>query len=380
MSGILRNTLRLVGTAKYATNNPTKYLRSMELITNRLNHSLSPLGLHNSNLQSSNDIQAKKTTNFWGTIRAAGRKILSIFVDKDEIATSNLGFFDVSLNSSHLYLITPNKQSALILPPTFSTKLNERSIQPQSNKKAYNEETSAFYLDKWHVLLDGDELTVKLKDTGETFILKHSVHVKAQKNLPKLNKDGELIIAAPRLDPHAAIKSAKITSTNESKISSFTEYPPLTWQCTPFEQFFRYGHGVPASLIEENNEEITDTPNSFGMVKLQFPMTVTLEGTPVKIKIKDSDDNFTVYHNVVIKAEKDPNVSSKTEDKKSEIGTLRMALESGNIMIESSPDTKTNQVAYIKQEVVIEIDFDSKVPSILVYPYIKYLVSVDENK
>ncbi|KAF7995384.1 hypothetical protein HCN44_006491 [Aphidius gifuensis] len=180
----------------------------------------------------------------------------------------------------------------LILPPTFSTKLNERSIQPQSNKKAYNEETSAFYLDKWHVLLDGDELTVKLKDTGET----------------------------------------------------------------------------------------TDTPNSFGMVKLQFPMTVTLEGTPVKIKIKDSDDNFTVYHNVVIKAEKDPNVSSKTEDKKSEIGTLRMALESGNIMIESSPDTKTNQVAYIKQEVVIEIDFDSKVPSILVYPYIKYLVSVDENK
>ncbi|KAF7996344.1 hypothetical protein HCN44_001976 [Aphidius gifuensis] len=41
MSGILRNTLRLAGTAKYATNNSTKYLRSMTLKASRF-HSTQP--------------------------------------------------------------------------------------------------------------------------------------------------------------------------------------------------------------------------------------------------------------------------------------------------------------------------------------------------
>ncbi|XP_044001671.1 uncharacterized protein LOC122847877 [Aphidius gifuensis] len=167
MNGVLRNTLRLVGTAKYATNNST-YLRSMMLTTNRLNHSLPLLQSNDPNdngSEISHATRAKKIwTNFWGTIHATGKKI-SIF--KEEIKTSNINDFEVSFSSSKASLFSQEIKKNCIFPSIFCTELNGGLIIPKSNKTGEKKKTS-FEIGHWNASFAGDSLVLHSKTKCQT--------------------------------------------------------------------------------------------------------------------------------------------------------------------------------------------------------------------
>ncbi|KAF7996352.1 hypothetical protein HCN44_001984 [Aphidius gifuensis] len=263
MSEILRNTLRLVGTAKYATNNSTKYLRSITVTTNRLNHSLQSPG---------------PLTNVWTTIRAAGKTLLPTFND-DRIKTSSIGDFEVSLSDSNVNVKVMSDKNIrnLIWPPTFSTEFNGKSIKPESNKNSDIERS--FNVGVCNSLLHGAELKLKLIDSGKTFILKHEIHVKAFQKSPKPVKGGYKRIA-PKLDDRFVYSNAKIIS----KVKGLE----------PKEREFKAANNLLSNKFvespKESQDKITDGPDESGKMKLQIPMTVLLEGASYKMKIKDSDD------------------------------------------------------------------------------------------
>ncbi|KAF7996367.1 hypothetical protein HCN44_001999 [Aphidius gifuensis] len=377
MSGILRNTLRLVGTAKYAPiTNSTKYLRPTTLTTSRINSSL--VLEPNNYVRRSHHAQAiQNSTGSCSTIQAAGKKISSIFAEK-EVKTLNINHnFTVSLDSGEVGLIIPKiffGRKDLIFPSTFNIELNDKSIKPKSNKIAAEEEKTSFKLGNWYGSLDGGKLTLKLKDSNETFILKHTFYVKAENNPPEYSEEEGLLFNPPKLDSNVKVYSAKITSKPDGSKPLHRTYPPVGSKLPP-ELLQRYGRKVPGALLKENDDEVTDGPNSDGRMKLQFPMTVVLEGGQQKIKIKDTDDNFNVYHKVEIRAYKEPaetitNSGSNTGgDKLSKIGILGMQLNSGNLLIEEIDST--GQRILIRQEVDIEIDLDSEIPSILMNSHVK---------
>ncbi|XP_044001683.1 uncharacterized protein LOC122847890 [Aphidius gifuensis] len=377
MSGILRNTLRLVGTAKYAPiTNSTKYLRSMTLTTSRINSSL--VLEPNNYVRRSHHAQAiQNSTGFWSTIRAAGNKISSTFAEK-EVKTLNINNnFTVSLDSGEVGLIIPKiffGRKDLIFPSTFNIKLNDKSIEPKSNKIAAEEEKISFKLGNWYGSVDSGKLILKLKDSNETFILKHTYYVKAKNKPPEYSEDEGLLFDPPKLDFDVGIYSCKIISKPDGLEPLHRTYPPLGINI-PAERVLRYGHNVPDALAKENDGKVTDEPNSDGRMILQFPMTVVLEGGQQKIKIKDTDDDFNVYHKVEIRAYKEPaetitNFGSNTGgDRLSKIGILKMQLTSGNLLIEEIDST--GQRILIRQEVDIEIDLDSEIPSILINSRVK---------
>ncbi|KAF7996432.1 hypothetical protein HCN44_002064 [Aphidius gifuensis] len=291
MSGILRNTLRLVGTAKYAPNNSTKYLRSMTFTTNHLNNSLSLLQPNYLN-HNRFGTQAKKiSTDNGTTIWATGKKILSLFDANEEIKkNANIVHLKVSLSSGKVRLLTPEEEKYLIFPPKFSIKVNEESIDPSNNNIDAKPVTLSFYLGKWHVTLDDDELTLKIRDTGEIFILRHEVYVKALIKPPKQLEDGTYqMVPDPPISDYG-VCGAKIISKQAGLEPFERSFAPRQTKATA-EILKSYGNPISEALIDTKSARIIDdTPNSFGRMKLKFPMTVSLEGAPLQIKIKNSDD------------------------------------------------------------------------------------------
>ncbi|KAF7994994.1 hypothetical protein HCN44_004466 [Aphidius gifuensis] len=380
MSGILRNTLRLVGTTKYAPINSTKYLRSMTLTTSRIDSSLllesNPLHHHES--ERSRDTQAiQNSTSFWSTIRAAGKNLLLSIFD-DGIKTLNIKGFTVSLDSGNIGLITPKiffGRKDLIFPPTFSFELNEKSIEPKSNKIAV-EEIKTFKLHNWYGSLDSEKLTLKLKNSNETFILKHTIHVKAHNNPPPYSEVDGVSFKPPKLDSDVKSYCAKIISQQAGSNPQTRTYLPIGNPMS-VEKLLSYGHDVPDELVTKSNGQVTDCPDQYGKMKLKFPMTAVLEGSQQKIKIKDTDDYFIVYHNVEIQAYKEPaeTITNSGSNTLSKNGIIRMQLSSGNLMIEEAGSS--DQRIFIRQEVDIEIDLNKKIPSILIYPCVKRSMSID---
>ncbi|XP_044021300.1 uncharacterized protein LOC122861158 [Aphidius gifuensis] len=345
MSGILRHTLRLGGTAKYALNNSTKYLRSMTLSTNRLTHS-SPV-------------------NYWTTIQTAGKEILSIFGD-EEVKISDIGCFKVSLTSGKVGLITPKfffGKKDLILPATFNTELNGEPIEPESNKIADEQAQTSFTLDKWDVSLDGGKLTFKLKDSDEIFILKHSMYAKALQKPPKVSETGGVIQTLPTLSSDITNYPAKIISKSEQLGLLERPFPPVN-SYMPVERLEHFGSDVTKSLIKCSNGKITDAPDEFGKMKLFFPMTVLLEGGRQEITTTNSLNTLTVHHEVEIETKKVLSENLKNEfavkkvDERSNIGLLEILLDSGDLIIELTHPN--NQSIIMRQEVVIVIDLDGK--------------------
>ncbi|XP_044001687.1 uncharacterized protein LOC122847895 [Aphidius gifuensis] len=381
MSGILKNTLRLVGIGKYAPINSTKYLRSMTITTSRMNSSLlsepnnNSNNLHHHESEKLRDNQAiQHSTDFRKTIRAAGNKILSIISD-EELKTLDINNFTVSLDNGKVGLITPKRffgRKDLIFPPTFSIELNDKSIEPKSNKIDAEEEKTSFKLGNWYGSVDGGKLSLTLKDSNETFILKHTVYVKAHNNPPKYSENDGLSAISPKLDPDYRIYSAKIISKPEGSKPLERSYSPAGTDI-PAEQLLKYGHTVAKSHLKISNGEVTDGPDEFGKMKLKFPMTVVVEGGQQKIKIKDTDDDFNVYHKVEIQAYNEP-AKNIRRDRLSKNGLLKMQLTSGNLKIEEK--NTDEQWIITRQEVDIEIDLDSEIPSIRIDPHVKTFSSI----
>ncbi|XP_044021309.1 uncharacterized protein LOC122861167 [Aphidius gifuensis] len=342
MSAISRMTLRLVGTAKYTTNNST-YRQSMMLTPNRLNHSIfQPNNLNNTDSEKLQNTQTNEiSTNFWTTIRAAKKKILAIF--GKEIKTSNISDFEVTLGSSRASLFSQEIEEKCIFPSIFRTELNGKSINPRSN--VTHKKKRSFKVGKWwNASLFSDSLVLHLLNHDKIFILKHVVDVKAHISPLKIAKNGG--VHTPRkLDYDIAISPVKITS--DPMQSGFNE---------------------------------TDAPDGSEKMKLHFPMSVSLENQQI-IKIKDSDDTFTVYHTIDIEAF-DKNLPEFLANRKKYIvpgiGILEIALESGDLLIQ--PKYSRNKSIMVKQEVYIKIDVDSEIPSILVCPRLKKFHGAAGNK
>ncbi|KAF7995059.1 hypothetical protein HCN44_004531 [Aphidius gifuensis] len=376
MSAILRNTLRFVSTAKYATNNSTKNLRSMTFTTS-VNNSLpllQPNYLNRNEFEKLQFIQAKKiSTNFGTTMWTAGKKMLSL-ISNEEIKKATIGQLKVSLGSGKIRLLTEKNTKNLIFPPTFNIELNEKLIEPKSNKITNEEEkTLAFKLDQWHVSLDDDELTFKMKDTGEEFILKHAVHVVAHMYPPKPLEDGSYRSNSGTPISDVKVYPAKEISKSDGSEPLDREFPPISTVITP-KQFDTNENDKNDEynplLPKESNQEITDRPNSDGRMKLKFPMTASLEGSRQKILLKDCDDTYTVYHTVDIQASnKLAKIANKKKDGTSKIGKLQMVLYSGELIFE--PRASSLQCVSIKHDVDIEIDLESEIPSILISPHMK---------
>ncbi|KAF7996383.1 hypothetical protein HCN44_002015 [Aphidius gifuensis] len=370
MSGILINPLRFVGTAKYVTNNSTKYLRSMTLTTSVNN--LLPLvqsnHLNHNKFRRLQFTQAKNiSTNFGTTIWAARKKILSLF-SNEVIKKAAIGQLKLSLNSGKVILLTPEGMKNFIFPPTFSIEFNGKPIEPISNKIANKEEQPlAFKLNNWHVLLDDDELIFKLKDTGEKFILKHALNVEAHIYPPKPLEDGSYKFNSVTPISDVIAYPAKLISKSDGSVPLELSWPPIN-AAIPVNRFDSDESEQSKSLLstEKSDKEITDKPNSFGQIKLKFPMTAFLEGARQQILLRDCDDTYDVYHTVEIQASKNLN---KKKDETSKIGKLEMRLYSGDITFE--PRASSKQSVIIKHSVDIEIDLDSEIPSILINPHIK---------
>ncbi|KAF7996343.1 hypothetical protein HCN44_001975 [Aphidius gifuensis] len=357
MSGILRNTLRLVGTAKYAPNNSTKYLQSMTLSTTE-----------------------RISTDFRIFKRIAGRQILSLFA-KQEIKTADFGGLHVSLSSGTVGLITREKHKHLIFPPVFTTELNGRPIEPESNKNNAKKKTLSFSLGKWNVSCNGHELKFNVNDSDEIFILTHAVHVDAYRSRPERLENGgyRSMRKVYFFDDEIISFPAKIIISESEGSKPLIEHEILSENIphSPnIKHHMDYGVVLPKYLDVENiDDEITDKPNKFGEMKLKFPMIVSLEGNQEKLEFKNIDDTLTVSHSVKIQTYKNElrkNLKNEIVDEKkykaSKAGKLLIQLESGEL----ATTTHTDQRVIIKYEVNIEIDLDSEVPSILICPILSY--------
>ncbi|KAF7996312.1 hypothetical protein HCN44_001944 [Aphidius gifuensis] len=258
----------------------------------------------------------------------------------------------------------------LIFPSTFNIEFNGKSIEPKSNK--IDDEvgkTVSFWIDKWNVSLNGDELTLKTKDTDETFILKHALHVKLHKTPSKLLEDGGLKSSPTALfSDEIKMYPAKVISKPEGSEPLVKSYEPVEME--------RQTYANKGSIYE-----LTDKPNEFGRMKLTFPMTASLEGAQQEIHSENMEDTFTVNYTADIQANKNElpknltnGIQKAKKRKTSTIGRLRMQLQSGDLLLETSSKHRV----FIRHEVVIEIDLDSEVPSILINPAIKRHICDDD--
>ncbi|XP_044005710.1 uncharacterized protein LOC122850644 [Aphidius gifuensis] len=334
--------------------------------TTSINNTLSllqPNYINHNKFEKLQSTQAKKlSTNFGTIIRAAGKKISSIFTD-DEIKVSNIDNYEVSLNSGKVGLVTQEIVKNLILPPTFSVEFNGKSIEPKSNIiKDEVVKAVSFRLGKWNVSLKGDELTFKTRDTDETFILKHAVHVKFHRSPPKLLEDGGFESSPRTLFSDKFITyPAKVISKSEQSGLLEKSFPPV-----PMTR--------RVTATEDSIYELTDEPNIFGRMKLKFPMIASLKGAQQKISSENLEDTFIIDYTVDIQANKNKlpgssknGIADSKKDITSKVGILRMQLQSGDLFIEAN----SGQRVFIRHEVNIEIDLDSKVPSILISPGIR---------
>ncbi|XP_044004420.1 uncharacterized protein LOC122849708 [Aphidius gifuensis] len=343
MSAILRNTLRFVSTAKY--------LQTMPHMSYRLNDSMALNGSNYLQCHESKRLYQTQGINSWvyeKTVITSVNKILSVFTGKER-KSSDVGNFIVSLSNREQSLVTPapwfgqfiGQRTRFFLPPTFSTKHNGAKIeQKYSNRIAVEEEKTSYEFGKLNISLDGGELKFKVKDSDETFILKHAVHVEAHNNPSKTLKDGGTKPVSMHLS--SICHNAKIISKTES---------------------------------DESDLRTTAYPNEYKWIKLQFPMTVSFEGARQEVKIDNRDDNLIVYHTVDIQAYKElygklnNETADRNENRKSEVGEIQIQLESGDLFIEArEPCDKS---IYMKHDVHILVNLDNRVPFIAVKPHVE---------
>ncbi|KAF7995817.1 hypothetical protein HCN44_006924 [Aphidius gifuensis] len=195
-----------------------------------------------------NVMNRKDCINSWvyeKTVITSVNKILSVFTGKER-KSSDVGNFIVSLSNREQSLVTPAP----------CTKHNGAKIeQKYSNRIAVEEEKTSYEFGKLNISLDGGELKFKVKDSDETFILKHAVHVEAHNNPSKTLKDGGTKPVSMHLS--SICHNAKIISKTES---------------------------------DESDLRTTAYPNEYKWIKLQFPMTVSFEGARQEVKIDNRDD------------------------------------------------------------------------------------------
>ncbi|KAF7996287.1 hypothetical protein HCN44_001919 [Aphidius gifuensis] len=472
MSAISRMTLRLVGTAKYTTNNST-YRQSMMLTPNRLNHSIfQPNNLNNTDSEKLQNTQTNEiSTNFWTTIRAAKKKILAIF--GKEIKTSNISDFEVTLGSSRASLFSQEIEENFILKHVVDVKAHISPLKIAKNggvhtprkldydiaispvkitsdpmQSGFNETDAPDGSEKMKlhfpmsVSLENQQI-IKIKDSDDTFTVYHTIDIEAfDKNLPEFLanrkkyivpgigileialESGDLLIQpkysrnkrcifpsifrtelnGKSINPRSNVTHEKemafkvgkwwnaslpgdslVLRYNHNKFFILKHVVDVKAHISPLKIAKNSGVHTPRELdfnvaispvkitsdpMQSSFNE-TDAPDGSEKMKLHFPMSVSLENQQI-IKIKDSDDTFTVFHTIDIDAyeEKLPEIFSSHEIKKtSQIGIFEIALKSGDLLIQ--PKYSSNGSIMMKQKVYIKIDVNGEIPSILVCPRLK---------
>ncbi|KAF7995774.1 hypothetical protein HCN44_006881 [Aphidius gifuensis] len=276
MSVILKSPLRLVGTAKYATNNLTQYLRAQEppnnsfiLLTSHSPSDYRSVTFHHT--------QAKiKSKNFWEWMRVSANKIFTPKLPyKNETSSTILGNFFVKQSSGTIELITNNKrQKNFIFPAVFTAKYNGELIAVESDTIASEEKGPiSFRAGGLNLLLDGDKLKFKVKDSDETFILNHAVHITALKKPTQILKGGGIkILPSAHIDDVTAYDAELTLKTPKNE-----EHKKMLRTVNFNYSLFRYAAAAAAA----------DYP---GRVKLQFPMDLSLQGFKHIIKVKETGE------------------------------------------------------------------------------------------
>ncbi|XP_044021301.1 uncharacterized protein LOC122861159 [Aphidius gifuensis] len=198
---------------------------------------------------------------------------------------------------------------------------------------------------------------------------------------PKIAKNGRVLHTPRKPDSNIVISPVKIKTKTLS--SSFEKLVSPVDVSIASQKFLEFRDDLPEILNKEGDNELTDGPNSFGRIKLQLPMAVLVENQQL-IKLENSDDTFTVYHRASIQAYEDEipehlkdffSVEERDDTSTDEASILRIELESGHLSIK--PMHFSNRSIIMKQEVYIEVDLDSAVPTLLVCPYLKRTLGDD---
>ncbi|KAF7993245.1 hypothetical protein HCN44_006305 [Aphidius gifuensis] len=201
MSGVLRNALRLAGTAKYVTNNyQTQYLRrSMSHVANCSNDITKNSATEDKSNDLSNckyaekpqDTQAKKESAVacekdWNIISAAANKISSIaenFKNKitaeeeeeEEIPLkSNVGKFNLSLYGGTVTLKARGINKTYYWDAPLNIEGDKELMEKLQNTIAVKEEIK---LGKFNLLFDDDKLILKIRGRDKSFTFNHKLDI-----------------------------------------------------------------------------------------------------------------------------------------------------------------------------------------------------------
>ncbi|KAF7997675.1 hypothetical protein HCN44_008848 [Aphidius gifuensis] len=114
-----------------------------------------------------------KYTNMMMKIKDATRNLISKLYkrddDEDEVLSSKLGSFIVSIECSKIALVTKKSEKNFIFPVVFNTTLNGKSIEPLSNKTAAEDKkTLSLQVNDLSIAIDGYKLKLNVKNRAET--------------------------------------------------------------------------------------------------------------------------------------------------------------------------------------------------------------------
>ncbi|KAF7994882.1 hypothetical protein HCN44_004354 [Aphidius gifuensis] len=353
MSGILRNTLRLVSTAKYATNN--FYSRRF---ASSMSRGLEKFILNNKlDLKKPSDyyvIGSNQEPKFWQHVWADIRK--KTFINADAANVAKIDYFIASISDAQSWVTVQKKKEKFYLPAPFNIKRNGESIKPIPTESVRVKSLAFSYENcNLHVSREGGKLKIQKGDSGETLIINHSVHIEAHQKTSRTKKNAYV----------KNIPSILISDVEFGDTKMIVKREGQDEETQMIQGHAQYSDDYPSDLPPNNEfidetklgrNETIDLKNIRGSLDLQFPMSLSIKGGPQIIHIQDLDDTFTVYHKIDIQAYKDltiqkefekskigkntVNLKNKNdatkEDDNSKIGKIDILLDSGNLALRTS--------------------------------------------
>ncbi|XP_044004055.1 uncharacterized protein LOC122849423 [Aphidius gifuensis] len=366
MSVILRNTLRFVGTAKYATNS-TKYVRSIfsqrKILDDFKEKELKLSDPNNYFIIKNNNEPTSFYQKLWSAFSG------KVYVDENTLYITKIDYFVASVSCVEASFETPIKKKKFYLSPALSIKANEKSIEPVITE-IVDEKPFSSHNDTIRVSRKDGKFTLQKLDSGETVTLNHTIYLEAHTKERQTEEGGKGNIPSI-LIADIVYDDTKITSkVGKEEPKTFTHTPKLQ----PLNSKKKY---KDERILEYDDDDEDKTIK----IDLQFPMTMSLEVTPRTIHVKELGDTFSIYYKVDIQTsiKSTENLENKIpatkEGEKSKIGKIEILLNSGDLVLRTPG--YFNDIVKTNYKVWITVDFDGPAPSIKFNIGTKSLISAN---
>ncbi|KAF7989117.1 hypothetical protein HCN44_007427 [Aphidius gifuensis] len=360
MSAIANIGLRLVGTAKYITNNiSTKCLRSM-CINGSTNNSIT-------------SAQEKSTENL-KIENADKKKKFECSIIGKKIITSSVFF-----NWSGITIKTPEDKKSFINPHTSFIKISNELNENKTERAPAGKSPPMIKIGKFNAKLRRGELTLATQEGDKTFIFSHGLYLGVKKSTKNLEnevaakkKENETIPS--KIGEFNILHDSKLTlktSEGEKKLTTNHRFCTETGE----EVTKNLQNGIAAEYVAPKKNAISPIIGNFN---LSF-------NDRLELQKQKSDELYEVRHGLNITFDKKSNENSLNEittkeefptDKtiSSEINRCDVLFNSGGVLFE----TQNGDKILVQQILDIKIYEDGSATSIDVTPHLNILSPVEE--